>query len=461
MSRRLSHPLRPSLSRRPIGVVLALAALVTTGGGWSGQGASAASTAPVAGARVLSAHRLSARVVELTIATPAFAAPTKVMVDLPTGYDAQRSRHWPVTYYLAGTNHVYSDFNNQYDGVALSARFPSLVVSPNGDSGYWSDWFNAGKGGPPRYETFVVDQLIPLIDRMFRTTASRSTRAVMGESMGGYGAMMLAARHPDLFAAASSLSGAVDSNLPANGAVLSASPVLQGASPDAIYGPRATQEVRWRGHNPTDLAANLRPVALQLRSAAGIVDPTIGEGAADAASCPVEAGVDMATTDLHQALTTLGIAHTYHRYPTGCHSVPNFERQITATFAVLAQRFASPAPTPTAFDYRAVDPAYTVFGWSVRCDRARALELLRLQVRGARSFTLTGSGRTGVVTPAEFVPHQRVRVTGASPAVVTADASGRVHLVVDLGPADTDQQYTPGARTVLTTRTVRLTPAVR
>lgn len=115
--------------------------------------------------------------------------------------------------------------------------------------------------------------------------------------------MMLAAHHPDLFAGAASLSGAVDSNLPANGAVLSISPTFQGAQPDAIYGPRATQEVRWHGHNPTDLASNLRSLDLQVRSANGVPNPGIGENpaSADTVSCIVEGGDDDAAVPRREA----------------------------------------------------------------------------------------------------------------------------------------------------------------
>ena len=54
-------------------------------------------------ARIVSEKQIKPRVIELTIATPAFTGPTKVHVDLPTGYDADPKRRWPVTYVLAGT----------------------------------------------------------------------------------------------------------------------------------------------------------------------------------------------------------------------------------------------------------------------------------------------------------------------------------------------------------------------
>src|SRR3954453_23259926 len=101
---------------------------------------------------------------------------------------------------------TYRTFNSFVGGVKLTESYPSIIVSPNGDSGYWSDWFDGGAFGPPMYETYVIRQLIPLIDKRFRTNPTRQQRAVLGISMGGYGSMMVAARHPDLFVAAASLS---------------------------------------------------------------------------------------------------------------------------------------------------------------------------------------------------------------------------------------------------------------
>lgn len=164
----------------------------------------------------------------------------------------------------------------------------------------------------------------------------------------------------------------------------------------------------------------------------------------------------MASANLHDALTSLGIPHVYERYPTGCHSAPNFERQITATFGVFTNQLTRHAAPPTALDYRAVEPSFDVFGWDVSADPDRALEFLQLHADGSRSFTLAGSGRTHVTTPALFAAGQTVTVSGATPDTAVADAAGRLHLVVDLGPANAKQQYTLGAATVVQERTVLL-----
>jgi poly(hydroxyalkanoate) depolymerase family esterase len=103
------------------------------------------------GVHVTVAKRIGPRVIELTVKTPAFAQPTHVDVDLPVGYWAHPRKRWPVTYFLAGIMNTYASLNSVVDGVALTRHFPSIVVSPNGDSGWWSNWYNGGKGGVPEY----------------------------------------------------------------------------------------------------------------------------------------------------------------------------------------------------------------------------------------------------------------------------------------------------------------------
>ncbi len=423
-----------------------------------GGPASAADAPPGDPAQITAEQSIGPRVVELTISTPAFATPTHVDVDLPTGYESEPERRWPVAYFLAGTQNTYRSFNSVVNGVELTKDFPAIVVSPNGNSGYWSDWWNGGALGPPKYETYVTEQLIPLIDANFRTIADRAHRAVAGVSMGGYGAMMIAARHPDLFADAASISGADDSNNAALGAALSLSSTFDGGAVDAIYGPRATEEVRWRGHNPTDLAANLRDLNLQVRTANGIPNPGIGENllSADSVSCVIEAGVYQGSVSLNQKLEELGIPHLWKDYGPGCHTKPNFEREITDTLATFTEEFANPPAPPSTFDYESIEPDFEVWGWHVAADPHRALEFMRMQGVGPTGLTLVGSGTTTVTSPPIFAGAEVVRLAGATTPSATPDPAGRITFSVDLGPPDTVQQYTSGADPAEVGRTVEL-----
>jgi S-formylglutathione hydrolase FrmB len=444
---------------KSLNAVIALATLAAT----TALGTDAATAAPgpppyveVAGARIVSQAQVTARTLALTIATPSFTTDTVVEVTLPTGYETDPTKRWPVTYYLAGTNQNQATFRAVYHGENLTASYPSIVVSPNGGAGYWSDWFNAGTGGPPMYETFVSSQLIPLIDANFRTIANRANRAIMGESMGGYGVMMMAARHPDLFVAAASLSGGVDTNYVPGTVMTTLSPAIMGALPTSIYGIRLNQEVRWRGHNPVDLASNLRDVQLQVRTGNGVFDGANGETLPDLAGCVLESAlIQPESVSFHNALNTLGIAHGWQQYDWGCHSVALFDQAIGDTLPGFVAEFGLPAPSP--FNYRSIEPAFSVYGWSVVADPARALEFLQLGNVSSEGLTVTGSGATVITTPPLFAPSRPVSVVvngiGTS---VAATPAGQITFTVNLRAANTQQQYRIGSATDVTTANVIL-----
>lgn len=394
-------------------------------------------------ATVIERTQVSERLLELTIETPAFTEPTKVHVFLPTGYGTDQSRRWPVTYALAGMQNNYNSFANILDGVELTAGYPSIVVSPDGNSGFWSDWFNNGAGGPPQYETYVIDQLIPLIDASFRTIPDRSRRAIFGISMGGYGAMMLAAHHPDLFGSAATLSGAVDSNNLLIRSTISLAPTFDGGGIDAINGPLLTEELRWHANNPTDIAANLRGMDIQVRTANGILNPEIGEGAnpADALSCAVEGGVYQGSTSFNARLDSLGIEHLWKDYGNGCHTKANFTREVVDTLNVFEQNFTSPAPAPSRFEYMTIKPAFDIWGWHVKADPGRALEFMTIEA-GGNSISVTGSGSTSLVTPPLYKGLKKVDLNGKA---FRPTSEGRLRFGVNLAAPHTVQQYRVGA----------------
>ena len=61
-----------------------------------------------------------------------------------------------------------------------------------------------------KYETYIIKELIPHVDRRFRTVSNREGRAIAGLSMGGYGALKFGVKYPAMFAFAGSMSGAPD-----------------------------------------------------------------------------------------------------------------------------------------------------------------------------------------------------------------------------------------------------------
>ena len=91
--------------------------------------------------------------------------------------------------------------------------FDGIVVMPaGGRAGWYSDWPGRTDGNfAPLWETFHVHQLVPWVDANFNTSGTRSGRAVAGLSMGGYGALRYAGRHPHLFSAVGAFSAGTTS----------------------------------------------------------------------------------------------------------------------------------------------------------------------------------------------------------------------------------------------------------
>ena len=380
-----------------------------------------------------SSERLSDRLSALRFSTPALDFPGDVRVLLPSGYDEHPRRRYPVLYLFHGSFDTAASWTTKGDAEKITAGRPLIVVMPRaagtGDGGGWaSDWRNEGRGGPPRFETFTIHQLIPWIDAHYRTRARRGGRAVAGLSMGGFTAMSYAVRHPDLFAAAASFSGAVDTNN------LGVQPVIQletladgGATPDAIWGPRATDEIVWRTHNPWDLAANLEAMTLSLRTGNGEPGPH-DPGAVT--TDPIEAACYDMTIALHQRLDALGIPHLLDDYGPGTHSWPYWQRDLRRELPRIMATFRDPPSRPRAFTHTSAEPRFSVYGWRVRREGAYAWTTLGDASR--RGFELTGSGAATVVTGRLFAPRARVRVSaGERVKRLRADATGRLRLRVE------------------------------
>lgn len=279
-----------------------------------------------AGLRVLSTQWRDDRLLEVQASTPALREPTRFRVLLPTGYGREPERRFPVLYLLHGGGDDYRYWTDKADVAQIIGDAPVIVVMPDGGFGGWyADWFNSGVGGPPQWERFHIQQLLPWVDAIFRTRADRDGRAIAGLSMGGFGAMSYAARHPELFAAAASFSGAVDILNPKITTIVDLSPIPTLNIPTSVFGPRLLNEQRWREHNPTDLANRLRGMDLAIYTGNGHPGPY------DQPTTPPdiqESTVHEASLALHRALQTAGISHRLVDYGPGTHTTPYWRRDL-------------------------------------------------------------------------------------------------------------------------------------
>jgi enterochelin esterase-like enzyme len=133
--------------------------------------------------------------------------PVSCYVFTPESYDTNKEQRFPVLYWLHGSGgsspSSAAQVAQRYGEAMRTGKIPPMIlVFPNGlPMGMWCDW----KDGSVKLETMVIQELIPHIDRSFRTLAKREGRIIEGFSMGGYGAARLGFKHPQLFAAVSLL----------------------------------------------------------------------------------------------------------------------------------------------------------------------------------------------------------------------------------------------------------------
>jgi S-formylglutathione hydrolase FrmB len=134
----------------------------------------------------------------------------------PPGYETGTERY-PVIWCLAGfTGRGRSFLNDAAWTPTLNERMDALIASGRAKPVILAlpDCFTHLGGsqyvnstGLGRYEDYLMEELVPLVDERYRTRPSSDHRGVMGKSSGGYGSIVLGMRHPDIFGAVACHSG--------------------------------------------------------------------------------------------------------------------------------------------------------------------------------------------------------------------------------------------------------------
>lgn len=165
---------------------------------------------------------------------------------LPDGYDQGQLRY-PVLYLLHGAGgdetawmkmgRIKSTADQLIDGKAMP---PAIIVMPGCPGCWWVD------GAVDKAETAFWSELVPAIQRRYRTIEAREGRLVAGLSAGGYGAVRFAMRYPDRIAAAAALSPAVYAETPP--AISSARVQAPFLKPDGTF-----DQASWNARNYTSL----------------------------------------------------------------------------------------------------------------------------------------------------------------------------------------------------------------
>ena len=228
----------------------------------------------------------------------------KYAVYLPSEYDSS-TRSYPVLYLFHGLGNnenawiQYGDMKRLMDSMYASESIvPMIVVMPNAGN----SWFIDDIQSDFPFETIFIDEFLDHIDSEYRTRSEKEFRAFGGLSMGGYGALILAFKHPDMVSSIFSLSPGIwtDETIQSlsNEGYLRTFDNLYTNDPDN----RLTD--RWRAHSILHQARE------KSQSDLSKVKYYITSGDDDA-------GISVATAELHIILKNKNVPHEYRVYDGG------------------------------------------------------------------------------------------------------------------------------------------------
>ncbi|GAA1985180.1 alpha/beta hydrolase [Catenulispora subtropica] len=154
----------------------------------------------------------------ITVSTPQVAGQPEldngghhIRIVLPSDYYSNPDKRYPVLYLLNGSS-PGADPADYWGFPQINSTSGMIFVMPDGGPrGWYANWLNQNSAaGAQNWENFHIDQVIPFIDANLRTRADKAHRGIAGISMGGFGAIRYAERHPDLFSQVASMSGDLD-----------------------------------------------------------------------------------------------------------------------------------------------------------------------------------------------------------------------------------------------------------
>ncbi|MFD3596281.1 alpha/beta hydrolase [Nocardia sp. NPDC058640] len=253
----------------------------------------------------------------------------------------------PTLYLLngAGGGEDVANWYNQTDIVSFFADKNVNVVTPaEGAFSYYTDWQRDDpKRGRNKWQTFLTEELPPIIDATLRTTG---VNAIAGLSMSATAVLNLAIAAPDRYRAVGAYSGCASVDDPVSRAYIDFVLARGGADPVNMWGPPG--DPAWRANDPYLHAEGLRGKAIYLSSATGlpgsaeVLPPGATPGKALGMTNQIllggaiEAAANQCTQRLAARLAELNIpAHTEFR-PAGTHTWQYWEQDLHNSWPLIA-----------------------------------------------------------------------------------------------------------------------------
>ncbi len=260
-----------------------------------------------------------AKVDTISVYSPSMKKSLKAAITIPSSYQKGQSRY-PVVYLLHGGSGAFSDWHQKVTEKGLVNRMAEehdlIIVTPGvGPASYYYD---SPLLDSVRYETYMTQELIPFIDANYRTLAQKEARAITGLSMGGHGAITLAAKHPTLFGAAGSMSGVmnIDTDLWKDG--------------------EDFRNLRKKGQIEMLGEINYQAPQFNPYTAVGLVDQLGNQEIALIIDCGVADFLIETNRQMHSLLLQKNIPHEYIERP-GAHTWPYWTEALPVQFSFLTK----------------------------------------------------------------------------------------------------------------------------
>ena len=320
---------------------------------------------------------------------------------LPTGYNPKRG--YPLIVLLPGFSNTYAILGpSMLDAQTVLAGLQAIVVAPEGEVGWYTDWYNNGAYGTPDWESYELDEVIPQILQRYKILPQRRYHALFGISMGGFGAAYLGGRLPGFFGSIGVLSGYVDPQIVPEAASLGMD-ALSGVAPGTVVGPSTGFYAT--GHNPTALVKNLEYTRVFMSAGNGI--PTPPDGSGGGVGNAEEAGVIRPMSDAYYAALKAGGINVTYQTHDGCHCWPDFQAELRSAIAWGPFNPVVEQPTNWTNETVATHGRLWGIGYSFASHPTAVVRFVRtgsrLQISGAGTpVTITTSGgcTSYVATPA-------------------------------------------------------------
>jgi S-formylglutathione hydrolase FrmB len=284
------------------------------------------------GCILLAPARATGRAECVSLASKILARAVPYCVLLPPSYDSEKTRHYPVLYLLHGLGDneqmlIHSGGMNLVEDLWEQHELGDfLIVTPAGGVSFYIN----SHDGQRRYEDFFLQEFLPEVEKRYRALPGRSSRGISGISMGGYGALHTAFRHPQLFSAVGAHSAALIEKMPdiseQNSRPLSRLRVLG----DAFGSP--FDPTFWNQNDPVTIARAANLAGLRIYFDCGSEDDYGFDGGAEA---------------LDKLLTSRRTPHEFHLYAGG-HNWIYFAEHLPALLKFEFHTFESALAYPNS-----------------------------------------------------------------------------------------------------------------